>query len=312
MTYSSVSVEPEQARPSARRTVLVNASAGLVGIALTVMCIGSRWQSFAPGAQVQSGKFFMDWFFGSAAAGPVAGTTLVSEKSHAMCLGKYPQVRSSYQCQQHPINFAGNTGLKKCLVIGDGVTFGRTDGSGYTPPLAKQLRARGICDVYHIGQINPSPAIDNCNSSKDVGCEIENVHDICHGYQCISLFASKKCNKGSCALSEQDPKIVANGGWDMIIFNFGIHDIMKRGWTGSKWEPALSDDQKQDPVKKLDAFTAKEAYGEILKNVTAKMAEHAKKILFVTTTPLPKDFCAPVRLSSHATSRRHPVLSKSS
>lgn len=104
---------------------------------------------------------------------------------------------------------------------------------------------------------------------------------------------------GSCALSEKDPKLVGSGGWDMIIFNFGIHDIMKRGWSGTTWEPTLTDAQKQDPVKNLDAFVGKDAYGEILKNVTAKLAENAKHVLFVTTTPLPKDFCAPVGLLAY-------------
>eukprot|EP01050_Picozoa_sp_SAG11_P002278 SAG11_NODE_113_length_16061_cov_16.161143_1_plen_445_part_00 len=226
--------------------------------------------------------------------GPVEGSTAVSQETFDMCMEHYPLShgsKPSFQCQQNKIDFSGNSGIKKCLVVGDGVTFGKGDGSGYTPPLAKKLRESGTCDVYHIGQIAPSPNIDDCTSAKDEGCNIENIHDICHGFQCISMFTSPKCNGGSCLLMENDPAL--EDGWDLIIYNFGIHDIMKRGWAGDQWDPPLTDAQIEDPKNKLTSFVPKEAYGEMLKNVTAKLAQHSKNVMFVTTTPLPTDFCAP-------------------
>jgi hypothetical protein len=125
--------------------------------------------------------------------GGVGGLSPVSAATHALCLQRHPLGRgAAYSCSRHAIDFSGAIdGQRKCLVIGDGVTLGRKDGSGYTPPLAKMLREAGTCDVYHVGQVAPSPSLDDCASSKDPGCGAENMHDICHGYQCISLCSPR-------------------------------------------------------------------------------------------------------------------------
>ena len=195
----------------------------------------------------------------------------VSPAAQEHCAAKYPMVGNGYDCSKQPIDFSGHDGkMKKCLVIGG------KGGFGFTQMLAKQMRDTKLCDVYHLGQTVPSPGMD---AAPDSAAVMEDAADVCKAYQCISLFRSHShCDCGSCALSEKAAAIEASDGWDAVIYNFGQNEI-------------VHDQPIAAPVNSSAGNAVPTVlYAELLWNVTAKLMQTAKHVIFLTTPPVPTDF----------------------
>merc|ERR1719469_705922 len=114
-------------------------------------------------------------------------------------------------CHSHNATFCdAGGGLKQVLVVGDSVSMGYS-------PLVTALLIDAAIEVRHVGQT--APHIQNCSGDQlDSGCGMVNAGDSCRGYVCVKA-EDKKCGLDSCWLGG------AASRWDLILFNFGLHDI---------------------------------------------------------------------------------------
>jgi hypothetical protein len=137
---------------------------------------------------------------------------------------------------------------------------------GYAPFVAHQLA--GKIDVRHIGQQNAS--IENCTgTSPGSACAMANGGDSCRGYECIGGAHDRNCEGGSCWTGSQ-----AGFRWDVVTFNFGLHDI------------ELSPNASRSPGPS-DYEVPIASYKILLHNITAALLEVTDRLIWVDTTPMP-------------------------
>lgn len=118
-------------------------------------------------------------------------------------------------------------------------------------------------EVHHIGQTTPH--LMNCSGTQPAsGCGMANGGDTCRGYFCTTV-QDKACSGEGCWW-----RMPTGGQWDVVFMNFGLHDIV----TSSKFP------EHEVPLDK---------YKELLPNVTATMLGRTKKLIWVSTTPVPAE-----------------------
>ena len=90
---------------------------------------------------------------------------------------------------------------------------------------------------------------------------------VCRGFDCISVQRDSKCFHDSWWMRRNEavaPK------WDVIVFNFGLHDIER---------------DRSDPAATLAVPLG--TYKVVLENVTDEIVARSDRAMWVTTTPVP-------------------------
>ena len=185
-------------------------------------------------------------------------------------------------CHSHiplPVPLYGPT-KRQLLVVGDSVSM------GWTPLLSNLLTHTTTAasnsfrsnnnsvnplltpapefEVHHVGQENAT--LQNCSgTSSGSACNMANAGDSCRGFVCVTQH-DPHCDDDSCWIRPTGQEET----WDMILFNFGLHDIEKdRSNPNSTYEIPIDD------------------YRVLLANITATLQKRTKELMWVTTTPLP-------------------------
>lgn len=91
------------------------------------------------------------------------------------------------------------------------------------------------------------------------------------------------CGPTTRGLTEID-KWLGNGKWDVIHFNFGLHDLKYVDDKG----------QNTDPAKGRPQVSA-EDYEKNLETLVARMKKTGAKLIFATTTPVPQGSAARIK-----------------
>jgi hypothetical protein len=171
-------------------------------------------------------------------------------------------------CHNHlPLPLPLRRDLPQLLVVGDSVSM------GYTPLLARALD--GIYQVYHIGQ--EAASLQNCSGTQPgSGCGVANGGDTCRGFECLNAHDAG-CEHDSCWLRRRVPD---GAQWDVVLYNFGLHDIERDRAAGAAYEVPLA------------------RYTVLLSNITATLVARSKAQVWVTTTPMPAGTISPNRLNS--------------
>jgi len=79
------------------------------------------------------------------------------------------------------------------------------------------------------------------------------------------------------------------GEWDIIHFNFGLHDMKHMGQETTTKKSKLSDPQQAPPEK----------YKAQLQTITEKIVATKAKLIFATTTPIAPNTTTPLRMPEY-------------
>jgi acyl-CoA thioesterase-1 len=83
---------------------------------------------------------------------------------------------------------------------------------------------------------------------------------------------------------------IGNTKWDVIHFNFGLHDLKHVDPMTGKNSDSAKDPRQAEPKK----------YKRNLKIITKKLLDTKAKLIYATTTPYPKEVGGPVRVYGDA------------
>lgn len=133
----------------------------------------------------------------------------------------------------------------RVLLLGDSISI------GYTPLVSEMLKGEAI--VTRPLRANGKP--ENCQGTT-------------HGVQRIDTWLAKD-----------------GGSWDVIHFNFGLHDLKRVDPETGKNSNDPKDPHQADPA----------TYERQLRRIVAKLKETKAKLIFATTTPVPPGGVKPYR-----------------
>lgn len=83
---------------------------------------------------------------------------------------------------------------------------------------------------------------------------------------------------------------IGGGGWDVIHFNFGLHDLKRVDPETGRNSKDLAHPHQAPP----------ERYRRQLDAITTRLEETGARLVFATTTPVPEDVGGPLRLPDDA------------
>ncbi|MEZ6046947.1 MAG: SGNH/GDSL hydrolase family protein [Planctomycetaceae bacterium] len=138
------------------------------------------------------------------------------------------------------------TKLPRVLILGDSISI------GYTPTVQELLKDEAVV-------LRPM--------SKD-GEKNENCQGTNNGVEHIDRWLK-----------------IDGGNWDVIHFNFGLHDLKRVNFKTGKNSNDSDDPHQADP----------ETYGKQLEEIVGKLQATGAKLIFATTTPVPPGILKPHR-----------------
>ncbi|XP_031573469.1 uncharacterized protein LOC116307378 [Actinia tenebrosa] len=159
-------------------------------------------------------------------------------------------VSASRVCKPGP-SLTNAPQTKKCLVIGDSVSI------GYTPWLETSLQ--NLCQVYHA----PWDTADG------------GALDTKYAVECLSLFLASN--------------VLQKIQYDVIVFNFGIHDVNYDGFP--------------------EEFTDEKMYRKNLISIKESLQATGSKMGYVLTTPIPYNITINDRVKRYNTVARQVMAS---
>ncbi len=164
-------------------------------------------------------------------------------------------------CHSHaPMPVRSASRLPQLLIVGDSISM------GYSPILASKLAGR--VDVFHVGQETQN--LQNCTGTQPgSGCGVANAGDSCRGFACLVDQHGRNCSGRSCWTTREGD---GDTHWDIVLMNFGLHDIEK---------------DRLDP-NTTQAIPIND-YASLLRNVTMELQTRTDVLIWVSTTPLPRN-----------------------
>ena len=176
-----------------------------------------------------------------------------------------------------------------------GILLHQTASAAQTPPPTAKPEAGSKAESSKKlnWSFTPDPALPNVlilGDSISIGYTLE-VRKLLEGK--ANVFrplntrgdAAQNCSGTTYGVTEID-RWLAGRKWDVIHFNWGLHDLKHVKTAGSN-------DKSDDPADPVQASI--ETYGKNLEQIVAKLKATSAKLIFATTTPVQPGTVNPLR-----------------
>ena len=99
--------------------------------------------------------------------------------------------------------------------------------------------------------------------------------------------AAENCSDTGKGVSDLDRWLAAQPKWDVIHFNWGLHDL--KHMKPDAAQPTTSADPNDPPLRSVEAYRAN------LEKIVARLQQTGARLIFATTTPVPEGATNPYR-----------------